>query len=93
MQTIEVRRLKTEKDIPPMPEVSARLDELGEEFFSSSIVDGDFDWITSLRVDARCLEVNSECVGELNGHIILRGGREGLGLEHSARRSVQLVAA
>ncbi len=30
MQTIEVRRLKTVKDIPPMAEVSARLDELGE---------------------------------------------------------------
>lgn len=30
MQTIEVRRLKTDMDIPPMAEVSARLDELGE---------------------------------------------------------------
>ncbi len=30
MQTIEVRRLKTDKKMPPLAEVSARLDELGE---------------------------------------------------------------
>jgi hypothetical protein len=30
MQTIEVRRLNSERTVPPMAEVSARLDELGE---------------------------------------------------------------
>ncbi len=30
MRIIEVTRLKTDKHIPPMAEVSARLDELGE---------------------------------------------------------------
>ncbi len=30
MQTIEVTRLKSDNPVPPMPEVSARLDELGE---------------------------------------------------------------
>ena len=30
MRIIEVRRLKTDREIPPMAEVSARLDELGE---------------------------------------------------------------
>jgi hypothetical protein len=32
MRTIEVRRLNTDKTNPPMPEVSVRLDELGEGY-------------------------------------------------------------